>query len=79
MSIATLEARWPVRVAALVVGPVLVPVLLVLLGAKSAYAKTFTVNHKGDATDDVPGDGSCNAGFGLASSATPSSSTEGLA
>jgi hypothetical protein len=38
-----------------------------LFAAKPAPARTFTVNYKGDATDDVSGDGSCNAGLGLCS------------
>jgi CSLREA domain-containing protein len=38
-----------------------------LFAAKPAQARTFTVNYKGDATDDAPGDGFCNAGFGLCS------------
>lgn len=39
----------------------------ILLAASPAQAKTFTVNYRGDATDDAPGDGLCNAGFGLCS------------
>lgn len=39
--------------------------IVCLLFAKPAQAKTFTVNFKLDTTDDLPGDGLCNAGFGL--------------
>ena len=42
-------------------------VILSLLAAKPAHAKTFTVNYTGDGPDAVPGNGACNVIFGLCS------------
>jgi len=60
MSIVTFEPRRPMRVAALVVGSVLVLALLGLLSAEPAYAKTFTVDFTVDLPDADPDDGVCD-------------------
>jgi CSLREA domain-containing protein len=56
---------WVGRATVFCVGLALM--LGLLLGAKPAHAKTFTVNYTGDGPDAVPGNGSCNVVFGLCS------------